>query len=157
MKRIVVLFTVLLSLFGMIVGNTSVAKTLTPEELQEFGLAPEDQGLVNNVQSLCVWGLYIDTQGSGAGDWDSRLFISNISLTPQAFDITVFSQGRRVLTERFLRPNEVIQETCESLGVCNTAGWLLVVSDAPFFGSTLFIINNLFGGGSFTAQTPLCF
>jgi hypothetical protein len=55
-----------------------------------------------------------------------------------------------------LAPSEVASFTCDDFVACGTAGWLTVRADTPVFGATLFVINTLFGGGSFTAQPPVC-
>ena len=62
-----------------------------------------------------------------------------------------------VLIKSFsLGPNGIIGFGPVELNAVGQAGWLYVQSDANLFGATLFVINTIYGGGSFTAQTPLC-
>jgi hypothetical protein len=107
-------------------------------------------------RSSCTWGLYIDDHQSGGG-WESRLFLSNID-TQHAHTYEVFVLATNtVLTKSLsLGPNGIVELTCGDLQACGAAGWLYVQSDAPVLAATLFVINNVFGGGAFTAQSPVC-
>jgi hypothetical protein len=155
MKKTVTVFAMLVLLLGM-AAHPSFAfgpSTISPDAL---GLSNEE-GVVNNPVSGCFWGLYIDDRGPGLGPWDSLLFLSNPSATAQNFDVINFARGRRVVNSYVLRPDELIALSCDDLGVCGTQGWLLIISDASIFGGTLFLVNSVFAGGGFDAQTPFCF
>jgi hypothetical protein len=103
-----------------------------------------------------MWGLYIDDHQSG-GAWESRLFLANID-TQQAHTYEVFVLATDTVRRQSLRmgPSGMVQLTCSDMQACDAAGWLYVQSDAPVFAATLFVINSTFGGGAFTAQTPVC-
>ena len=106
--------------------------------------------------SSCVWGLFIDDHTSG-GSWESRLFLAN--LDPQqayTYEVAVLATETVRRTSLRLGPSGMVQVNCGDVPACGVAGWLSVQSDAPVFGATLFVINNTLGGGSFTAQTPVC-
>ena len=108
------------------------------------------------VLSSCVWGLYIDDHHSG-GDWEARLFVANID-TQQAhtYEVVVLATETGHRTSLSLGPSAIVQVTCDDVQACGTAGGLYVRSDAPVLTATLFVINNVFGGGAFTAETPQC-
>jgi YVTN family beta-propeller protein len=106
--------------------------------------------------SSCAWGLYIDDHTTG-GSWESRLFLANID--PQqahTYEVVVLATDTVHRTSLRLGPNGIVQVTCDDVPACGAAGWLSVQSDASVFAATLFVLNNTFGGGRFTAQTPLC-
>src|SRR5690349_4267472 len=86
-----------------------------------------------------------------------RLFLANID-TQQAHDYEVVVRATDRLCSKSVSvgPSGLAQFTCDDLQACGTAGWLYVQSDTPVFGATLFVINTTFGGGSFTAQPPVC-
>ena len=111
---------------------------------------------IQHTGAVCMWGLYIDDHQTG-GAWESRLILSNID-TQQAHTYEVFVLATDTVHRKSLglEPSGVAQLTCDNLQACGSAGWLYVQSDAPVFGATLFVINSVFGGGAFTAQTPHC-
>src|SRR5262249_33829531 len=104
--------------------------------------------------SICLWGFYIDNPSQG---WETRLFLSNLD-REQAHTYEVFVLATNtVLTKSLsLGPSGIAGLTCSDLQTCGQAGWLYVQSNARIFGTTLFVINNSFGGGAFTAQSPDC-
>jgi hypothetical protein len=110
----------------------------------------------NAQSSACLWGLWIDDHQSGGG-WESRLIVANID-TQQTHNYEAFILAADTfLFKSFgLTPSGIAVFTCSDLHACGVTGWLYVQSDAPVFAASLFVINNIFGGGSFTAQTPLC-
>jgi hypothetical protein len=145
-----------LLLVGMVMSPALALDLQDPNDLDALGLL-EGEGVVTNIRSLCFWGFYIDDNGTGVGPWDSLLFVSNASNSPQNFDVFFVTQGARILRELVnVAPNALVFLDCNELRACNSQGWLLIVSDAPIFGGTLLISNSLFGGGSLTAQTPFC-
>ena len=132
-----------------------LAVDATPSTTLYVGL--EDNGVFAiTFLSSCMWGLFIDDHHSG-GAWESRLFLSNID-TQQAHTYEVFVLATDTVHPKKLSlgPSGIRQLTCDDVQACDTAGWVYVQSDAPVFGATLFVINTVFGGGAFTAQTPVC-
>ena len=100
----------------------------------------------------CIWGLYIDDHQSG-GSWEARLVLANLDTqNAHNYDVSVLATDTVRLKSLSLEPSGIAQLTCSDLQACGAAGWLQINSDAPVFGATLFVINNQFGGGSFTAQ-----
>jgi hypothetical protein len=155
MTKVGILFAVVWFLVGMAMSPVLALDMQDPDALDALGLPRE--GIVTIVRSVCYWGLYIDDNGTGVGPWDSLLFISNPSAIPQNFDVLFYKQGTQINTELInVAPNALISLSCEQMNACNSQGWLLVQSDARIFGGTLLLSNTQFGGGSLTANTPLC-
>jgi hypothetical protein len=155
MTKVSILFTVALLLVGMVMSPPLALGLTDLDDINALGLPRE--GIVTIVRSVCYWGLYVDDNGSGVGPWDSLLFISNPSATPQNFDVIFVTQGTQINTELInVAPNELRSLNCEQMRACNSQGWLLVQSDARIFGGTLLLSNSQFGGGSLTTQAPSC-
>jgi len=111
-------------------------------------------GTSPSIHSFCFWGLYIHNLGQG---WESRLFISNLDTQAgHSYDAFVLATNTVLQTSFALGPSGIQGFDCVALHACGQAGWLYVQSDASVFGATLFVINNVFGGGAFTAQSPDC-
>jgi hypothetical protein len=104
----------------------------------------------------CLWGFYIDRNGTGSDPWDSLLFLANPSVTSHTFEVTVRFERGSSTTTLILVPDELVTLKCEDLRACDLQGWLLVASDAPFFAGTLLLANSE-RGGSLQALTPSCF
>src|SRR5262249_1897582 len=89
--------------------------------------------------------------------WESRLFLANLDIQQaHTYDVLVLATNTVLLKRLSLEPGGVTQLSCGDLNACGVTGWLQVNSDAPVFGATLFVINTIFGGGSFTAQPGNC-
>ncbi len=154
MRRVLVLSAVALFLLGMTV-NVALAGDGSKAAMSDFMNENKPaESIVSTVRSICFWGFYINNPSQG---WETRLFVSN--LDPGAlhnFDAVILQTSTISVRSFSLPPNGIAGFTCADLNTCGQAGWLFVESDANFFGATLFIINNVFGGGAFTAQSPLC-
>jgi len=137
---------------GIINISTGVVTPIGPTVAGLDGIAVT--GTSPSIHSFCFWGLYIHNPSQG---WESRLFISNLDTQAgHSYDVFVLATNTILQTSFSLGPSGIRGFDCVALNACGQAGWLYVQSDASVFGATLFVINNVFGGGAFTAQSPDC-
>ena len=135
----------------------AISRPFTPDSSKFvvlYAMQMQPEASVDVVRSFCFWGFYINNTSQG---WDTRLFISNLDTQAgHGYDVFVLQTNTISVTSFTLPPSGIRGFSCQDLNSCGQSGWLYVQSNANIFGSTLFVINLIFGGGSFTAQSPLC-